>query len=140
MEIEHTRLTSTATAGEEMRKNRAAFLLGFYLETGSVECIFEPLIQISPALSVSKVLLLEMCMARMRSNLCRARALTNEPEPIFTSEFDRSVRLAASPSFQINHLKLEFQLEMRSLSQIAAHLWAGQSSTRRWYEAGLRCG
>lgn len=126
----------TPSVKPEMPKNRAAFLLGLCLQTGSVECVLEPWIKISPVLSISKVLLLDMCMARLRSHMVRAQALAEEKEPTHAPTFD----IEFSPKYRFTVLKLEFHSEFRNLQLIAANLWTGQSKTRDWYLAGLKCG
>lgn len=127
-------------ARRDVPKNQAAFLLGLYLQTGTIECVFEPWLQICPVLAISKVLLLDTCMTRMRSIAHRAQALADEKEPAYVSQFDASVRVAASPSFQMRLLRLDARAELRILQDIAAQLWDGESRTRSWYIAGLKCG
>ncbi len=123
-----------------MCKNRAAFLVGLYLQVGRVDCIYHPFLKIAPVLAPAKVILLDATMARSRSLLSRARILEETFAPEGEWPQFSSVLIEGNPQFQFQLLKGEFCSELRVLRDISAQLWTGQSRTRSWYESGIACG
>jgi hypothetical protein len=106
--------------------NRAAFLLGLYIELPAVDAIVEPLVQISDMLSISKVVLLDSALARL-------------------SEYDveRTHRRQAdvtADSVRSEAVDFLYAMERTKIKKIAGLLWTGHTELADWYRAGIAVG
>lgn len=118
-------------SAQESSKNRAAFLLGFYLQIPAVEAVIDPLVMVGGCLPVVSVLLIDNCLSRIGSlDVGIAIAPRRQLRPgLFVERTDRE----RADSF----LRHQETIKLRAL---ARNLWKGRSELRAWYVAGVAVG
>lgn len=114
---------------QELPPNRAAFLLGFYVQLPAPDLVFEPLVALCDGLPVTKVMLLDNCLARILT------AQTEEHFHGYASCGGSATSQAVTSSSRWLYL-----VEIEKLQTIAANFWSGRSELRHWYGAGNSVG
>ena len=125
--------TSPASRDEPLPNNRAAFLLGLYVELPAVDAIVEPLVHLSVMLSIPKLILLDSALARL-GKYDVERSLFHPQGSLEHASLDPADRrrcLAMSFLYDTEHEKLQ---------TIAGLLWEGQSELADWYQTGMAIG
>ena len=77
-------------------RNRAAFLTGLYVFLPHPALIVEPLLEVSGALQISKLILLDNALARWASLEVELVSLPRPPNPLFKT-FEATRILAGTP-------------------------------------------
>jgi len=129
---ESTSIEVTKTKPEpqqELPPNRAAFLLGFYVQLPAPDLVFEPLVALCDGLPVTKVMLLDNCLSRI------AAAQANKHFHSSSSCGGSATSQAVTSSSSWLYLE-----EIDKLRTIATNFWSGRSELRHWYGAGNSVG
>ena len=113
--------------------NRAAFLLGLYVELPAVDAIVEPLVQLSVMLSIPKLMLLDSALARLgeydveRSSFPQHGTLGQ-------------MRLDPADERRRSAADFLYFTERAKVGTIADLLWEGQTELAAWYQVGKAIG
>ena len=125
--------TSQTASDEPLPNNRAAFLLGLYVELPAVDAIVEPLVQLSVMLSIPKLILLDSALARLGKYDVEQTLFP--PAGSFEHE-----RLDPADKRQCFAMSFLSSTEHDKVRTIAGLLWEGQTELAAWYRAGKAIG
>lgn len=118
---------------QKIPMNRAAFLLGLYVELPAVDAIVEPLVQLSVMLSIPKLLLLDSALARLGEYDAERSSFPDQ------GSFGQS-RLDPADGRRRSTVEFLYFTERAKVGTIADLLWEGQTELAAWYQVGKAIG
>lgn len=113
--------------------NREAFLLGLYVALPAVDSIVEPLVQLSPQLSMPKVLLLDAALSLLGEYDVERSTFPSK------GTMGRN-RLGSVEQRRCQAVEFLYTTVRAKVGTIAGLLWDGQTELADWYRTGLAVG